>query len=151
MQKLLTVFFLLLAFNIGAEELTPLLIYIKKHPAYLTNSTDVEYIANRCGSLMTILANRTREAGSSKEIIKLADHYTSIGNTYSSAGLLLSKAPKSSEKKYIETHKMFLNNYANLILQNWKKGNVFRGLVEEDFTTCAAHESFYQKLASNLK
>lgn len=70
---------------------------------------------------------------------------------YSSVGLLLSEAPNSSKKQYIETHKAFHASYASLVLKNWKKGNIFHGIIEQDFTTCAAHKSMYQTLASNLK
>jgi hypothetical protein len=100
---------------------------------------------------MTILANRTREADKTKEVIKLANEYDRIGNVYSLAGLMLSKAPVSSEEKYIELHKALLITYSNLTLKNWKSGNMFKGLIDQDFGTCVVHETFYEKLSKGLK
>jgi hypothetical protein len=149
------IFFLILLLfiqlNSYAEEIPSLAMYINKHPSYLTNSSDVEYLANRCGALMNVLSERTREAGASKEMINLANRYNHLSDTFSLAGLWLSKVPKASQAKYIEMHKIFLNHYSGLILKNWKKGNIFQGLIEQDFTTCAAHEAFYLKLSAGLK
>jgi hypothetical protein len=151
MKKMAFLILLLVNVHAYAEELVPLNIYIKKNPTYLTNSLKAEYVANRCGSLMTILANRTREADKTKEVIKLANEYDRIGNVYSLAGLMLSKAPVSSEEKYIELHKALLITYSNLTLKNWKSGNMFKGLIDQDFGTCVVHETFYEKLSKSLK
>ena len=151
MKKLVILILLLLEMNAYAEEFIPLNIYIKKHPAYLSNSVEAEYVANRCGSLFTILANRSLEADKSNEIIKLAKEYDRMGNVYSLAGLMLSKSPLSSEEKYIKLHKELLTSYANLILKNWKSGNIFKVLIGQDFEVCTIHRTFYEKLAKNLK
>jgi len=149
--RIFLLLFLFFARDAAAEELGPLSIYIKKHPAYLTNSNNVEYIANRCGALLTILAARTKEAGQTKEITKLSNEYDRIGNVYTLVGIAFSKSPKSSKKNYAELHKSFHTYYSNLILKNWKSGNMFNGLIDQDFATCAAHQSFYLQLSKNLK
>jgi hypothetical protein len=64
---------------------------------------------------------------------------------------MLSKSPLSSEKKYVKLHKELLTSYANLILKNWKSGNIFKGLIGQDFEVCTIHRTFYEKLAKNLK
>lgn len=151
MRNIVILILLLLKMNAYAEELVPLNIYIKKNPAYLTNSLEAEYVANRCGSLMTILANRTREAYKTKEIVQIADEYNRKGNVCSIAGLMLSMSPVSSEKKYIDLHKALLMTYSNLTLKNWKSGNMFKGLIEQDLETCTVHKTFYEKLSKSLR
>ena len=100
---------------------------------------------------MTILANRTLEADKTKVIVQIADEYNRKGNVYSIAGLMLSMSPVSSEKKYIELHKALLITYSNLTLKNWKSGNMFKGLIEQDLETCMVHKTFYEKLSKSLR
>ena len=150
MKKWAALLLFFMSFKVSSEELTPLALYIHAHPDYSSNSLETEYIANRCGALMNVLSKRTKEAGSSKEMKELSRHYERIGYSFAHLGLLLSKSPKSSEKKFTALHKELLKQYADITLRNWKSGNMFKGIISHDFDMCSAIEPSFEKLSKNL-
>ena len=134
-----------------AQELESLEQYIHRKPLFISDKNDTLYVASRCSALYLVLSTRIEEAAKTKDLKSTIKEYEDRAVTFNQVRTILSKATGSSVDMSMKQQKDFAKTYADLTLRNWKYGgDIFSGIIEQDFGVCRDNFPDFKKLAINL-
>ena len=144
-------FSLAIPFTLNAAELEPLKQFINRKPQFISDKSDVQFIATRCSALYLVLSSRTDEASKAKDMQGMTKEFVDRAATYEQVREVLSRATGLRGEPSRNQQKDFAKSYADITLSNWKQSNdLFRGIVGEDLGVCRDSYPYFKKLATNL-
>ena len=140
-----------MSLSIHAAALESLQQWVNRKPFYLSNKNDIEMMASRCSALYLVLSARAEEVSSSKELKGTVKEYTNRALVFDEVREIFSKVTDHKLQSSENQQKEFGKIYADMTLMNWKqRGDIFKGMVNDDLDVCHDHYLHFKKLSVNL-
>lgn len=126
--------------------------WAKSRPNWSRDSSEVAYVASRCGALYSPIGSVFSENGRTNKDKESGEDLIGRGMQLSLFGLQMARDKGWSTEKIMERHKGIAEVYFKIIATNRTvHNNMFHGFIKDDFQFCTDFERIVRAVASTVK